>query len=49
MGFEHVDQDRLIAEVPGYRPETRYPLVSANLITNARVAETLLSLYATNV
>lgn len=48
MGFEHVDEDRLVAEVSGYRPETRYPLVSADLITNATVAETLLSLYATN-
>jgi hypothetical protein len=48
MGFEHVDEDRLIAEVPGFRPATKYPLVSASLITNATVAETLLSLYASN-
>ena len=48
MGFEHLDEDRLIREVPGFRPATRYPLVAASLITNATVAETLLSLYATN-
>lgn len=48
MGFEHLEEDRLAAEVPGFRPETRYPLVSSDLITNATVAETLLSLYATN-
>jgi hypothetical protein len=49
MGFEHLDEDRLIDEVPGFRAATKYPLVSAALITNATVAETLLSLYATNV
>jgi hypothetical protein len=49
MGFEHLEENRLVAEVPGYRPESRYPLISAELITNATVAETLLSLYATNV
>jgi hypothetical protein len=49
MGFEHVDEDRLVAEVPGYRPESRYPLISADLISNGTVAETLLALYATNV
>jgi hypothetical protein len=48
MGFEHLDEDRLTAEVPGFRPETRYPLISSDLITNATVAETLLSLYASN-
>jgi Sensors of blue-light using FAD len=48
MGFEHVDEARLMRELPGFRPETTYPLVSANLITNATVAETLLSLYAKN-
>jgi hypothetical protein len=48
MGFEHVDEDRLVEEVPGYRPESRYPLISADLVTNAVVAETLLTLYATN-
>jgi hypothetical protein len=48
MGFEHVDEDGLIDQVPGFRPATKYPLISADLITNASVAETLLSLYATN-
>jgi hypothetical protein len=49
MGFEHLEEDRLAQEVPGFRPETRYPLISSELITNAAVAETLLSLYASNV
>jgi hypothetical protein len=49
MGFEHMDEDRLAQDVPGFRAATKYPLVSANLVTNATVAETLLSLYATNV
>jgi hypothetical protein len=48
MGFEHLDEDRLVASAPGFRAETRYPLVSSDLITNGTVAETLLSLYATN-
>ncbi len=48
MGFEHLDETRLVSELPGFLPETTYPLVSANLIKNAAVAETLLSLYAKN-
>ncbi len=48
MGFVHLDEARLANELPGFRPETTYPLISANLITNGVVAETLLSLYAKN-
>jgi hypothetical protein len=48
MGFEHLDKTRLMSELPGFRPETTYPLVSSNLITNATDAETLLSIYAKN-
>jgi Sensors of blue-light using FAD len=48
MGFEHPDGARLARESPGFRREGTYPLVSADLVTNATVAETLLSLYAKN-
>jgi Sensors of blue-light using FAD len=46
MGFAHLDEVRLASELPGFRPESTYPLVSSDLITNATVAETLLTLYA---
>jgi len=48
MGFEHVDDEDLAAELVGFVPETVYPLVNPDLITNAGVAETLLGLYAKN-
>jgi hypothetical protein len=48
MGFDHVDEDRLIETMPGYQPATQYPLVSADLVRNATVAETLLGLYQRN-
>jgi hypothetical protein len=48
MGFDHVDDDELAEEVPGYTPATLYPLMNPDLITNGKVAETLLTLYARN-
>ena len=48
MGFEHVDEDLLAETLPGFKPATRYPLVSADLVRNGTVAETLLSLYERN-
>ena len=48
MGFDHIDEDRLGNELPGYRSATDYPLVSANLVRNGAVAETLLGLFARN-
>ena len=48
MGFEHVDEDEIAEELPGYTPATQYPLLNPDLITNAGVAQTLLSLYAKN-
>lgn len=48
MGFEHVDEDEIAEELPGYTPATQYPLMNPDLITNAGVAQTLLSLYAKN-
>ncbi len=48
MGFEHVDDDELGEELPGFTPATVYPLVNPDLITNAGVALTLLTLYARN-
>jgi hypothetical protein len=48
MGFEHVDDEDLAEEVEGYTPAIRYPLVNPDLVTNAGVAQTLLTLYAKN-
>lgn len=48
MGFEHVDDDELAAELDGYTPAVVYPLVNPDLITNAGVAVTLLKLYSKN-
>jgi hypothetical protein len=48
MGFEHVDDEDLAEELPGFTPATTYPLLNPDLITNAGVAQTLLTLYAKN-
>jgi hypothetical protein len=48
MGFEHVDDEDLADELDGFAPATQYPLVNPDLVTNAQVAQTLLSLYAKN-
>lgn len=48
MGFDHVDDEEMAESMPGYTPETLYPLVNPDLITNGKVAETLLTLYAKN-
>ncbi len=48
MGFEHVDDEELADELDGFTPATQYPLVNPDLVTNAQVAQTLLSLYAKN-
>ena len=43
MGFEHVDDDELADELEGFTPATDYPLVNPDLVSNAGVAQTLLS------
>lgn len=48
MGFDHVDDEELSEELDGFTPATTYPLVNPDLITNAGVAQTLLTLYAKN-
>ena len=48
MGFEHVDDEDLVEDLKGFKPATEYPLVNPDLITNAVVAQTLLTLYAKN-
>jgi len=48
MGFDHVDDDDLSEELDAFTPAITYPLVNPNLITNAGVAQTLLTLYAKN-
>jgi len=48
MGFDHVDEDELADSLDGFTPATVYPLVNPDLITNAGVAQTLLTLYAKN-
>jgi Sensors of blue-light using FAD len=48
MGFEHVDDEELAEELDGFTPAFDYPLVNPDLITNAGVAQTLLTLYAKN-
>jgi hypothetical protein len=48
MGFEHVDDEDLAEELDGFTAALDYPLVNPDLITNAGVAQTLLTLYAKN-
>lgn len=48
MGFDHMDDDDLDQEFEAFTPAVTYPLVNPNLITNAGVAQTLLTLYAKN-
>ena len=48
MGFDHVDDEDLAETLDGFTPATVYPLVNPDLITNAGVAQTLLTLYAKN-
>jgi hypothetical protein len=48
MGFEHVEDEELAEELTGFTPETEYPLVNPDLITNGGVAQTLLTMYAKN-
>lgn len=48
MGFEHVDDESLAEQFAGFIPATGYPLVNPDLISNAGIAVTLLSLYAKN-
>lgn len=48
MGFEYLEAEDLAAELTGFTPATRYPLVNPDLITNAAVAQTLLGLYGRN-
>jgi hypothetical protein len=48
MGFEHVDDEELAEELDGFTAALDYPLVNPDLITNAGVAQTLLTLYAKN-
>lgn len=47
MGFEHVDEEDLAEDVDAFTPSTNYPLVNPDLVTNAGVATTLLTMYAT--
>lgn len=48
MGFDHVDDEELAEELPGYTAAVTYPLMNPDLIINGKVAETLLTLYAKN-
>jgi hypothetical protein len=48
MGFDHVDDEDLAEQLPGYTAATTYPLMNPDLVTNGKVAETLLTLYAKN-
>ena len=48
MGFEHVDDEDLSGELPGFTAAFVYPLVNPDLVTNATVAQPLLTLYAKN-
>ena len=48
MGFEHIDDEELAEDLEGFTPETEYPLVNPDLITNGSVAQSLLVLYAKN-
>ena len=48
MGFAHLESRLLQQAVPGYVAPTKFPLVSPQLVRDARVAESLLRLYARN-
>ena len=48
MGFEHLDDEELAEQFDGFTPAVEYPLVNPGLVTNAVVAQTLLTLYARN-
>ena len=48
MGFDHVDDEELADSLDGFTAAITYPLVNPDLITNAGVAQTLLTLYAKN-
>jgi hypothetical protein len=48
MGFEHIDDEELAEDLAGFTPETEYPLINPDLITNGGVAQTLLTLYGKN-
>lgn len=48
MGFEHVDDEVLAANLDGFTPEVAYPLMNPDLVTNGGVAQTLLTLYSKN-
>jgi hypothetical protein len=48
MGFEHLEDEELAAQLPGFTAATEYPLVNPDLVSNAGVAQTLFKLYATN-
>lgn len=48
MGFQHIDDEQLALDLPGYTPAIRYPLVNPELVSNATGAQTLLTLYARN-
>ncbi len=48
MGFDHVDDEELAESLDGFTAALTYPLVNPDLITNAGVAQTLLTLYAKN-
>lgn len=48
MGFDHVDDEELADSLDGFTAAVTYPLVNPDLVTNAGVAQTLLTLYAKN-
>ena len=48
MGFEHVDDETLADQLAGFTPATQYPLVNPDLVSNAGIAVTLLTLYGKN-
>ena len=48
MGFDHVDDEDLAEQLTGFTPAVEYPLVNADLVSNAGVAQTLFTLYAKN-
>ena len=48
MGFEHVNDEQLAGELEGYTPQTKYPLLNPDVISNGAVAQTLLTMYRQN-
>ncbi len=48
MGFKVLDEHEFERALPGYKPETSYPLVSSALIQDAEVAELVLDRYQRN-